>query len=141
MSPLQQAIAWGYNLRSDDGRNIAVFPWSKCTDEHRRFIKKHKGKILHELRLERKNGPGTYLTEIIPSLLQKRGCNCFEYAARMDQWGPDGCEERFEEIVAHLVDEAGKRKSLSLFGKKPAGIVAERWVRKAISRARQEDIQ
>jgi hypothetical protein len=27
----------------------------------------------------------------------------------MDAWGPDGCETRIDEIVAHLVEQAAQR--------------------------------
>ena len=53
----------------------------------------------------------------------------------MDAWGPDGCEARIDEIVAHLVEEAGKR---SVFlGAVPSAAVTI-VVRRAIDAARAE---
>ena len=62
-------------------------------------------------------------------------CGCTEYAAQMDAWGPDGCDARIDEIVAHLVEEAGKR---SVFlGAVPSAAVTI-VVRRAIDAARAE---
>lgn len=37
------------------------------------------------------------------------GCPCNAMAVQMDAWGPDGCEQRMDEIVAHLRDQAAAR--------------------------------
>ena len=59
-------------------------------------------------------------------------CKCDERAKQMDEWGPDGCEEHFDEIVDWL-EEEGKRRYLP-FARYGAQIL----VHKAIARAREK---
>ena len=82
-------------------------------------------------------GPGCQLRRTLSwwRIRDDGTCGCTEYAAQMDSWGPDGCEARIDEIVAHLVEEAGKR---SVFlGAVPSAAVAI-LVRRAIDAARAE---
>lgn len=37
-------------------------------------------------------------------------CSCNARAKKMDEWGPDECEKRIDEIVGWLKEEAHKRK-------------------------------
>jgi hypothetical protein len=55
-------------------------------------------------------GPGCQLRRSLAWFVRDDGkCGCTEYAAQMDAWGPDVCEARIDEIVAHLVEQAAKR--------------------------------
>ena len=83
-------------------------------------------------------GPGTELEKLIPKFFQSKKCSCKNYARRMNEWKVDGCERRFNEIVDHLVGEAQKHKLLSVFGDKPARVVAAKLLRKAIDAARPD---
>lgn len=62
-------------------------------------------------------------------------CGCHEYAAQMDAWGPNGCEARMDEIVAHLVEQAEKR---GVILGAIAAASATTLVRRAIDAARAE---
>lgn len=82
-------------------------------------------------------GPGCQLRRTLSwwRIRDDGSCGCTEYATQMDAWGPDGCEARIDEIVAHLVEEAGKR---SVFlGAVPSAAVTI-VVRRAIDAARAE---
>jgi hypothetical protein len=59
------------------------------------------------------------------------GCPCNEMAARMDAWGPDECEVRIDEIVAHLRAEAAAR------GLPFLDVAGRLLVRRAIANARR----
>ena len=81
-------------------------------------------------------GPGCQLRRTLSWFVRDDGkCGCTEYAAQMDAWGPDGCEERMDEIVAHLVEQAAKR-SVFLGAASSAAVVIV--VRRAIDAARAE---
>ena len=49
-------------------------------------------------------GPGTHLAAILRELgiPKTAGCGCDEMIAKMNQWGPDGCQSHRDEIIAHL---------------------------------------
>jgi hypothetical protein len=80
-------------------------------------------------------GPGCQIKRTLSWFARDDGkCGCNEYAAYMDGLGPDGCEAKIDEIVAHLLEQAAKR---SVFlGAVPAAIVVP-IVRNAIAAARQ----
>jgi hypothetical protein len=79
-------------------------------------------------------GPGCQLRRSLSWFVRDDGkCGCTEYAAEMDRDGPDGCEARIDEIVAHLVEQAAK-KSVFL-GAVPSAAVTV-IVRRAIEAAR-----
>jgi len=81
-------------------------------------------------------GVGCHLARLLSWFARKDSdCGCEAYAAHMDAWGPDGCEERLDEIVGHLLEQAEKRSVL--LGAVPAAAVVP-VVRLAISRARAE---
>lgn len=50
------------------------------------------------------NGPGTALKAVLSELGIKptASCGCDAMVAKMNQWGPDGCEANRDEILAHL---------------------------------------
>lgn len=56
--------------------------------------------------------PGTELTAILKTLGlgHLEGCKCKKRALQMDEWGPDGCAQRIDEIVGWLEEEAKNRK-------------------------------
>ena len=82
-------------------------------------------------------GPGCQLTKTFQWLgIRDDGtCRCIEYAALMNSWGPDGCEERLDGIVAHILEQAAKRSII--LGLAPAAVVVP-LVRAAIAAARAE---
>ena len=82
-------------------------------------------------------GPGCQLRRTLSwwRVRDDGSCGCHEYAAQMDAWGPDGCEARIDEIVAHLVEQAAKR-SVFLSAVPSAAVVIV--VRRAIDAARAE---
>lgn len=80
---------------------------------------------------------GAELKKLIPSMFEKHGCGCSDYADKMDVWGIDGCQERHEEIVSHLVDQA-KKTAIGRVSKTIDKLVATRWLNKAIENARKK---
>jgi hypothetical protein len=81
-------------------------------------------------------GPGCQLRRTLSWFVRDDGkCGCTEYAAEMDRDGPDGCEARIGEIVAHLVEQAAK-KSVFLGAVPSAAILVV--VQRAIAAARAE---
>lgn len=81
-------------------------------------------------------GPGTQLKLITPA--QFFACpKCDAYACQMDQWGTDGCEERFEEIVNYWTERG---KSPAVIRRLPMPFnrhIARGWVWQAIDQAKQ----
>ena len=51
---------------------------------------------------------GTELAKLIPDWAVESGkkCKCKDMQAKMDKWGPDGCFERRNAIVAHLMAQS-----------------------------------
>lgn len=81
-------------------------------------------------------GPGCQLRRSLAWFVRDDGkCGCTEYAAEMDRDGPDKCEARIGEIVAHLVEQAAK-KSVFLGAVPSAAILVV--VQRAIEAARAE---
>jgi hypothetical protein len=82
-------------------------------------------------------GPGCQLRRTLAwwRLRDDGSCGCHEYAAQMDADGPDGCEARMDEIVAHLVEQAAKR---GVILGAIAAASATTLVRRAIDAARAE---
>jgi hypothetical protein len=78
-------------------------------------------------------GPGTELKKLLSKIGINASptCSCNSRAAKMDEWGPDVCGEKIDEIVGWLREEATKRKL-------PFVDIAGRLIiRKAISNARK----
>ena len=82
-------------------------------------------------------GPGCQLRRTLAwwRVRDDGSCGCHEYAAQMDADGPDGCEARMDEIVAHLVEQAEKR---GVILGAIAAAAATTLVRRAIDAARAE---
>lgn len=59
-------------------------------------------------------GPGCVLGRVLSwfGVRDDGKCGCAEFAAKMDEWGPDECARREDEIVAHLAAAAEKRSVL-----------------------------
>lgn len=57
-------------------------------------------------------GPGTELKAMLSwlGIAPKPDCSCNQRAAQMNLWGADVCEQRMDEIVGWLREEAAKRK-------------------------------
>jgi len=66
--------------------------------------------------LDPQNRPG----DVLHNLLKTRygvtvaSCKCQEWIDRMNTWGPLGCREHLEEIVAHLFEEASTNVNVSV---------------------------
>ena len=58
------------------------------------------------------NGPGTILAEMLAKIgIQPTSkCNCKKYAAKMNSWGADKCEENIEDILDWMKRETKQRK-------------------------------
>ena len=57
-----------------------------------------------------KIGPGTALANMIPdwAVQFKDGCGCKDMQKKMDKWGVEGCQQRFDLIVKHLMTQSDK---------------------------------
>lgn len=57
---------------------------------------------------EFENLPGSALASLIPdwAVSIKEGCDCKDFAEKMDAWGVDGCEQRRDQIVRHLTGQS-----------------------------------
>lgn len=81
------------------------------------------------------DGPGSHLKAMLAGwpfyITAVPGCPCNEHAAKMDAWGPDGCEQRIDEIVEWLQLEATRR------GLPFSAFAAKLLVRRAIAKARR----
>jgi len=91
--------------------------------KNRESLPEHQRKSPHHVHAERDakilaelgvkivcQGPGTELKRLIDSLgiEAKLGCGCEALARQMDQWGPEGCAQRRDEILAKLRENASK---------------------------------
>jgi hypothetical protein len=86
------------------------------------------------------SGVGTELAKQIPEWAVQTGkqCKCKDMQAKMDKWGPDGCHERRNVIVAHLM--AQSELLIPAFKFVPASVrrvVASRMLGKAIRDAQK----
>lgn len=84
-------------------------------------------------------GPGTQLAKLIPdwAVQFKDGCGCKDMQIKMDRWGPDGCEDRFDTIVNHLMTQS--ERLIPAFQMVPGPMrkaVARQMLRYAINKAR-----
>jgi hypothetical protein len=82
-------------------------------------------------------GPGCQLKRTLAwwGIRDDGSCGCDSFAAQMDAWGPDVCEAKLDEIVAHLLEQAAK-KSVFLGAVPSAAILVV--VQRAIAAARAE---
>ena len=86
------------------------------------------------------SGVGTELSKLIPdwALQFKGGCECKDMAAKMDKWGPDGCYQRRDHIVAHLMAQSDHLiPAFKLVPPAVKKIVAGKLLKKAIRNARE----
>jgi hypothetical protein len=79
-------------------------------------------------------GPGCHLKRLLAwwGIRDDGRCGCSDFAAQMDQWGPDGCAAREDDILGHLAEASVKRGLPFL---PPA---ARLLIRQAIAAARRE---
>jgi hypothetical protein len=82
-----------------------------------------------------RSGPGTEMKKLLAGvgIVASENCPCEQHARQMDDWGPDECSRRVDEIVGWLRDEA-KNRGLPFLG--TAGRML---VRLAIRNARRGD--
>tara|TARA_R110000868_G_scaffold234987_1_gene488719 strand:- start:12 stop:1271 length:1260 start_codon:yes stop_codon:yes gene_type:complete len=83
-------------------------------------------------------GVGTELKKLIPQFLDSGSCSCRAYALKMNRWGIEGCEERFESIVDYLAGKAQSKKLLSWVPDSATRTVVSRFVQKAIAKAKRD---
>lgn len=80
-------------------------------------------------------GPGTELSLLLPKQLERKGCGCKDYAKKMNRWGVEGCRQRFDDIVEHLVMKANSAPLLGWVPSVATKPVAKRLLTIAIERA------
>lgn len=87
------------------------------------------------------HGPGDELHASIVAWIGEEptlSCGCGDRIRQMNSWGPDGCREHIEEIVAWMVEEAGKRGWWKLAVAVPgSGVVIRQMVLGAIKRSEE----
>lgn len=92
-------------------------------------------KLQQQPRVEVESGPGTELKLLLYRWLGIQAtpnCSCNARAAQMNQWGPEECEQRMEEILDWLAGEARVR------GLPFVRLAARQMVRLAIRNARSK---
>lgn len=120
---------------------LRVGPREKITKEIAEQIRQHKGSIRSELQNAKRvpvGGPGTELAKLIPKFFASKTCSCNRYSRKMDGWGVNGCEQRFDSIVRYLCRKARRKmlvKHLGIINK----LIAARWVRQSIDNAKLGD--
>lgn len=79
-------------------------------------------------------GAGCHLKRLLEwwGLAEAPGCRCGAHAAQMDAWGPDGCQEHLQTILAWLREAAAER------GLPWLDAVGRLFVQRAIDAARKE---
>jgi hypothetical protein len=105
--------------------------------EFERTYQSRRQKIISFISVEKKKyypeGPGTELEKLISWFKVKSSkCNCGKRIQKMNEWGPDKCEERMDTILRWLQHSAITNKLPFV---RP---VVEKLVRKAISNARSK---
>ena len=85
-------------------------------------------------------GPGTELSLLLPAQLERKGCGCKDYAKKMNQWGAEGCRQRFDSIVEHLVKKANALPLLGWIPSIATRTVAKRLLTVAIERADKKNV-
>ena len=84
-------------------------------------------------------GPGTELKKMIPDWMEKPGCDCRNYAKKMNIWGVDGCKRNIDHIVNRLVSEKNKRLFLSWVPDVATSKVCRNLAETAIRRAEEKE--
>ena len=83
---------------------------------------------------------GTELAKQIPdwAVQFKGGCGCKDMQKKMDKWGPDGCYERRNMIVAHLMSQSDHLiPAFQFVPETLKRVIAARMLNKAIRAARK----
>jgi hypothetical protein len=84
-------------------------------------------------------GPGTELKKMIPEWMEKPGCDCRNFAKKMNIWGIQGCKKNIEVIVQRLVREKNKRNFLAWVPDAATARVCKGLVNTAIKRAEEKE--
>jgi hypothetical protein len=79
-------------------------------------------------------GPGAALKAILKWVWWRPCGACSDFAAMMDRWGPDRCEQRIDEILTHLRNQAKRR------GVPYSNLIATQAVKMAIFRSRKSGL-
>ena len=98
----------GYTLEEVDPCIIKREGNTLWVDEHHEKYPHSKA----DTKPDPNGGPGTELHKLLKKLglAPVEGCKCKGRARKMDEWGPDICEDRINEIVGWMKEEAVKRK-------------------------------
>ena len=85
-------------------------------------------------------GVGTELSKIIGKWISRpKSCNCNIYAGTLNEWGPDKCEEKIDEIVDKLMEqEKYLSRSLKLFPDLIKRATLKTMIKKAIKNTRDK---
>jgi hypothetical protein len=83
-------------------------------------------------------GPGTELALLLPKQLERKGCACKDYAKKMNRWGAEGCRQRFDSIVQHLITKAEASPLLGWVPSVATRKVAKKLLTVAIERAEKK---
>ncbi len=105
LEQLDNSKWWCPTCDSKKKRLLPVEAHRKCPGKEWKSSRKPKQQT--------NNGVGDHLHDLIIKFtkeLPKGGCGCEQLIAQMNQWGPNGCRKRMEEIADHMMDEADKRK-------------------------------
>lgn len=81
-----------------------------------------------------RKGPGSILKDMLHGFGIQACWGCLDLAAKMDQWGPDGCEENLAYVVEVMQQNAEHRKWTRFIPFREAGSLA--LVKLAISKSR-----
>ena len=85
----------------------------------------------------RKMGVGSTLKDMLARIGVHACWSCINLSNQMDDWGPDGCEERMDYIVSIMVENANKRNWAKFLPFKQTG--SEGLVRMAIEKVRNQN--
>ena len=86
------------------------------------------------------SGVGTELSKIIGKWISKpKNCDCEIYAGTLNEWGPDECEQKIDEIVDKLMEqEKYLSPSLKLFPNPIKKATLTLMIRRAIKNTRDK---
>ena len=87
---------------------------------------------------QNEEGPGTELIKIYEDR-GVSGCSmCYELAAKMNEWGVEGCQQRKDEIVADIMPRAKEWAANGLFTRFAPDVLLERIIAHDIDMAIKE---
>lgn len=115
-------------------KHVPEEPYSVCSVASAFIREAEEPRVVDVARKFSGSGPGSQLKKLLAriGINATPTCSCNARAVKMDEWGPDVCEEKIDEIVGWLREEATKRKLPFLDA---AGRLI---IRKAISNARKK---